>query len=48
MDDDYNLVVVSGPNGISMQMTGEFLDWDCKMYVPACKAALEMHHVRLR
>ena len=42
LDDDYNLVVVSGPNGISMQMTGEFLDWDCKMYVPACKAALEL------
>lgn len=38
LDDDYNLVVVSGPNGISMQITGEFLDWDCKMYVPACKA----------
>ena len=32
LDDDYNLVVVSGPNGISMQMTGEFLDWDCKRY----------------
>ena len=42
LDDDYNLVVVSGPNGISMQITGEFLDWDCKMYVPACKAALEL------
>ena len=42
LDDDYNLVVVSGSDSISMQISGEFLDWDCKMYVPACKTALEM------